>query len=209
MSQKDLNDRAIRLMRASDIETIDGGSVRKYDYWPEPSTQITELIHKTFRDTPDKFKFVETTSHGRVVWTCYPHGIEANRQRYWDELIGLGVDITIQPWSGTDELGRTYIAVKASIYLPDGESLPAHEDMESQVLYRMFDDAGELLYVGVSKSALRRMAEHLETKPWINQVANTTFEHYPTRHAVLTAERKAIRNELPRYNIQHAKVCTA
>jgi predicted GIY-YIG superfamily endonuclease len=75
---------------------------------------------------------------------------------------------------------------------------------EAQVLYRLFDEASELLYVGVSKNALARMDQHQLDKPWFTDVALVKFEHFPSREAVLEAERLAILTERPKYNQQHS-----
>lgn len=82
-------------------------------------------------------------------------------------------------------------------------------------LYRHFDATGQLLYVGISLSAIHRLQQHKRTAHWASQIANVTIEPHPTRAAALAAEREAIRQENPAHNVQrHAarkapKVCTA
>lgn len=72
-------------------------------------------------------------------------------------------------------------------------------------LYRAYNDAGELLYVGKSNNAVRRWREHMEAQPWAHEV--TTWRRDPrvweSEAACLAAERQAIRFERPRYNIVH------
>lgn len=68
------------------------------------------------------------------------------------------------------------------------------------VVYRMWSNADELLYVGYSKSALRRLADHLANKEWIAEVACLTLEYFETEQEARDAELLAIQNELPRYN---------
>jgi DNA-directed RNA polymerase subunit RPC12/RpoP/predicted GIY-YIG superfamily endonuclease len=69
-------------------------------------------------------------------------------------------------------------------------------------LYRLFNKAGELLYIGIAGNVGRRMGEHSE-KPWWLEVASITVEHHPRRILAELAEREAIKAEHPRYNVQH------
>lgn len=68
-------------------------------------------------------------------------------------------------------------------------------------LYRHFDAKGNLLYVGVSLSAVQRLQQHKNQANWYNDVARIQVEKFPSRPAVLRAERIAIRKEKPLYNI--------
>lgn len=74
----------------------------------------------------------------------------------------------------------------------------------STTLYRLYDSAGVLLYVGITDRHLTRHAEHATSKPWWLRVWAQPFRHWPTRADALREERWAIRNELPVYNITHA-----
>lgn len=67
-------------------------------------------------------------------------------------------------------------------------------------LYRHFGAEGELLYVGISKSAAARLAQHHRTAHWFDGITNVTIEHFPSRQAALEAERRAIREERPLFN---------
>lgn len=67
-------------------------------------------------------------------------------------------------------------------------------------LYRFYNGAAELLYVGISKSAIARWSQH-QAKPWWAEVIATRVEHYATREEARQAELHAIRTEQPRYNI--------
>lgn len=70
-------------------------------------------------------------------------------------------------------------------------------------LYRMYGKNNELLYIGISKSAFARFEQHSHTQPWINQVARWEREPYPSRAEALEAERTAIIQEHPKYNVIH------
>ena len=70
-------------------------------------------------------------------------------------------------------------------------------------LYRQYDIEGDLLYVGISLSGIARTQQHRQTAHWYKDIATITFEKFHTREEALEAERKAIRTEMPLYNIQH------
>ena len=69
-------------------------------------------------------------------------------------------------------------------------------------LYRHFDKDGRLLYVGISLSALSRLAQHREHRHWFDAIARVEIQSYPTRQAAREAERESIRKERPEYNIR-------
>ena len=71
----------------------------------------------------------------------------------------------------------------------------------AHVLYRMYDAAGALLYIGITLNIANRLSAHQGEKPWWSDVANIKLEHFADRMAVLTAERTAIMEEAPAYNI--------
>lgn len=72
---------------------------------------------------------------------------------------------------------------------------------EHTTLYRLYDAADALLYVGIAGNPGRRFEQHHADKPWWGHVARITLEHHPTRAAALRAELDAIRAENPRHNI--------
>jgi len=73
----------------------------------------------------------------------------------------------------------------------------------SHYLYRLYNEAGDLLYIGISKSAIQRLHQHLEGQPWADQITTQRVQRFPTREALEQAEREAIRSERPRHNISH------
>ncbi|MCX4232061.1 GntR family transcriptional regulator [Streptomyces ortus] len=77
------------------------------------------------------------------------------------------------------------------------------EPSERTALYRFFDAAGNLLYVGVSGNTEARWRQHAESKPWWSDVADKTTEWLGSRAEALDAERIAIRTEKPLHNHQN------
>jgi predicted GIY-YIG superfamily endonuclease len=73
----------------------------------------------------------------------------------------------------------------------------------SQALYRFFDAADVLLYVGITSHLPGRMSQHEGEKPWWDEVKRVSVERFATREEVADAEIAAIRTEGPKYNISH------
>lgn len=72
------------------------------------------------------------------------------------------------------------------------------------VLYRFFDGRDVLLYVGITDRPGSRWSEHMRQKPWWPDVRRQTAEWYGNRDAAEKAERSAIKDERPIYNVVHA-----
>jgi predicted GIY-YIG superfamily endonuclease len=72
---------------------------------------------------------------------------------------------------------------------------------ESTALYRFYDAAGRLLYVGVTGDPADRWARHAAEKPWWPDVARHAVQWLPSREAALSAEAAAITVEAPLHNV--------
>lgn len=75
--------------------------------------------------------------------------------------------------------------------------------MKTHTLYRFYDAAGTLLYIGITMSPPRRFAAHRNSQWWWNQVASIDLEQFPCRANVLFAEFWAIQSETPLFNVTH------
>lgn len=74
--------------------------------------------------------------------------------------------------------------------------------MNPTYLYRLLDDHGRLLYVGISNGPIYRLFQHLEEKPWAPQIAWQNVQRFASREDAEQAERQSIQCERPLYNIQ-------
>lgn len=74
---------------------------------------------------------------------------------------------------------------------------------QPNTLYRFFDARARLLYIGITSDLFARFGGHRRDKTWWRDIAGATFEHFPTREAVLAAEEVAIKAERPIHNKQH------
>ena len=77
---------------------------------------------------------------------------------------------------------------------------PALDGTKLTALYRLYDLAGALLYIGVSDKPLVRWTQHAAEKPWWPEVSKLTLAWYDTRELALAAELCAIGAERPRHN---------
>lgn len=76
----------------------------------------------------------------------------------------------------------------------------------SVCLYRHYDGSGNLLYVGISYSVLKRLSEHSNKAFWFPQIRRIEIEHYTDRKAAVIAERRAIDTENPKYNLARPNI---
>lgn len=139
---------------------------------------------------------------GRVEWVSYtPQMSLCDGLGDFMVLENAGFVVSVDPVLFSDEM-----QLKITIQSPIGEDiLPRHKDMPNNEtwLYRMFDQDGILLYVGISQDAFVRFAQHARSKSWIKQVARWEREPFPSRQMALQAEKAAIEQESPLFNIAH------
>lgn len=74
-------------------------------------------------------------------------------------------------------------------------------DSKPTTVYRLRNNTGDLLYVGIAGNPGRRFEQHAGEKPWWGEVAAIDLEHHTSRQAAAAAEMLAIKTERPRYNI--------
>lgn len=71
---------------------------------------------------------------------------------------------------------------------------------KTTALYRHYNTHGQLLYIGISLSAINRTKLHSYKAPWYEQISHIKIEKLPTRKAALEAEKMAVKNERPLHN---------
>lgn len=77
------------------------------------------------------------------------------------------------------------------------------EPASPHVVYRLYNRAGILLYVGLTDRGPRRWVEHERSKPWFRAVARFEISRFPTREEAADEERSAIIRERPCWNVVH------
>jgi len=75
--------------------------------------------------------------------------------------------------------------------------------MGEHCLYRHYNDAGDLLYVGVSNNPYRRSQQHKRKSKWYTNVSKITLEWFDDRELACKAEAVAIFKEQPINNKAH------
>lgn len=70
-------------------------------------------------------------------------------------------------------------------------------------VYRLFDERGIILYIGVTDHPKRRWGTHASTKEWWPQVHTKKLVWFESRDEALAAERAAIFDEEPVHNVRH------
>lgn len=76
---------------------------------------------------------------------------------------------------------------------------------ESHILYRFYDAADELLYIGITANPAARFASHKRMKPWWESVTRIEMERFDSRDVLMDAEKKAIEAENPSWNLARPK----
>lgn len=81
---------------------------------------------------------------------------------------------------------------------------PAVEQARRCALYRHYDAGGVLLYVGISEGLMDRTIRHARTSDWARFAERAEADWHGSRELAAAAERRAIRDEVPVFNRQHA-----
>lgn len=71
----------------------------------------------------------------------------------------------------------------------------------SAAVYRLFDAARSLLYIGSTRDPGRRWMDHKREKAWWPDVATYTMEWHPSRSAAYEIEGTAVKAEKPSRNV--------
>ena len=71
-------------------------------------------------------------------------------------------------------------------------------------IYRVYNAAFELLYVGHTGNLDNRIRCHRRDRRWWDEAEYVFPEFTPDKDEAVEAERQAIRNERPKYNVQLA-----
>ena len=74
-------------------------------------------------------------------------------------------------------------------------------------LYRMYNAAGDLLYIGITVNPKQRLAlwRSRGSNPWFSAVTSICWRQYPDRWKASCAEEDAIKAEHPRHNVLHRR----
>jgi predicted GIY-YIG superfamily endonuclease len=74
------------------------------------------------------------------------------------------------------------------------------DPVERTALYRLYDDAGQLLYIGITRNPKWRWHKHASHSPWWPQVQRREIVWHDSRPQARAAEIEAIGTERPAHN---------
>ena len=74
-------------------------------------------------------------------------------------------------------------------------------DARTHYVYRLYDAADRLLYVGMTNDTGQRLRDHKRTKPWWGEVYRQEIQAASTRADAFFIEAAAILRERPAYNL--------
>ncbi len=85
-------------------------------------------------------------------------------------------------------------------------SISIQSPTQKIALYRHFDADNQLLYIGISLSAIDRFDDHIKTSEWAFESVRMESQWFESREEALVAEKEAIKNEHPKHNKTHSKI---
>lgn len=137
-------------------------------------------------------------------------GIEsAILRRHNDGYLQAGYDVLPLPdrvWSGAAvawhnvEKAR---ALAATHRMRSGCGPAGPVPLPTTALYRWYDQAGRLLYVGITDDVATRQTRHAKRSSWAEFAVRSTVQRLSTRQVAERAEVEAIKTEQPLFNRQH------
>lgn len=74
-------------------------------------------------------------------------------------------------------------------------------DNTKTALYRCYDNENNLLYIGISLSAINRLSQHKSHSKWFDAIAKVDVEWFQDRDSAILAEMEAVRIEQPKFNV--------
>lgn len=83
------------------------------------------------------------------------------------------------------------------------------KDARETALYRWWDDADVLLYIGIADRIGSRTKDHAKGSTWMEFAVRSSVERFPRRSTALAAEESAIKAERPIFNDQHNRTAEA
>lgn len=175
---------------------------RRKPYWVTVVRGIALGYRRTLRDG----SWIVRAKHGDRVWTKvfavaddYEDSNKVSVLTHY-EATRAAIDLGRR---GQDSVGNgdavsleRQIAMKAATFIRD--------DIEPVCcLYRHYDPAGDLLYVGISLSPMRRHEKHFAGTAHRHLILQILIEPFASREEALKAEERAIREEFPKFNTTH------
>lgn len=110
---------------------------------------------------------------------------------------GKAVYVASYACKGGDSGVRLLVDVPEDIELCDSCLIA---DLIKPTVYRLYDAAGELVYVGYSADAIKRSMQHARKSSWWPEIVRAECDFYDTREEAMAAEKALIKRHQPRFN---------
>jgi predicted GIY-YIG superfamily endonuclease len=129
-----------------------------------------------------------------------PWSLDHVVQEFADEMCNMHSDDEVCERCFQEDTTSTTVPIRSEHQTRRQHGRTTKSQAQTQVLYRMYNARGELLYVGITGNLTSRLAAHEREKPWWSEVTQILTEHHDSRAQVEAAERAAVIREHPKYN---------
>jgi predicted GIY-YIG superfamily endonuclease len=75
-----------------------------------------------------------------------------------------------------------------------------YEPSKKYALYRIKNDEGKSIYIGISGTAMRRVADHIDNKKWQSEISSIDVEYFDNKIDAEMSEILAVKRYRPKYN---------
>jgi predicted GIY-YIG superfamily endonuclease len=91
--------------------------------------------------------------------------------------------------------------MRADLVFTRADLVFVEQSMKITSVYKLYNKYDELLYVGISLSAITRLSQHKADKEWYSEISRVDIEHYETEEQARDVEGILIKELNPRYNV--------
>jgi hypothetical protein len=169
-----------------------------------PATRPRTITYRR-RGVERTLGVTELKPEGAWISATTPRGRQPIHRvtRAWT-LAGLGKNIRV----GGSAVCGVVFATTGRLHVEPPEDLDFCDDClidneRMYVVYRFYDAAGRLLYIGNTWDLVWRISKHRKYSPFGPLITRTEWDEYPTSWLAEKAEAKAIRTMRPLYNVTH------
>lgn len=132
---------------------------------------------------------------------CYSSPIRNYEYQQSDEDPNYWIAVRLK---SAEEMEAELAAERRQILLSEArEAAEAKGDSCRTALYRLHDEQGQLLYIGISTKPLSRWTQHSGDKEWWPEVAALSLDWFDSTTEARAMEAHAIRSEHPTHNVIH------
>jgi predicted GIY-YIG superfamily endonuclease len=159
--------------------------------------QVVDLLADPAKITPSLLRI-------KILAICEGREIPSTRKEWFEfaERAGVTRNRRYSSWAElcAEQTGENPDATTAVTF---GREIERRRKRRATALYRWYDEADVLLYIGISDEFSERVADHVNGSTWMDFAVRSTIERFPSRGEAAAAEVEAIKAERPLFNDQH------